>query len=347
MTKAKTLALCLLLIFSVSFASLGYAAVTSSLFIVGSADADPILDIFISNVEVLEGNATVNYTTLTIMSSTVSLSSTSDEVTLRITLTNNSSHHKVFNAVKYVDESYSNKNIGFSLTNLMTGDHVSNVQGENTKTFDITFSFSGADSSNLTLDSILLFEFANEADWEKPDPGTGGGGSGDTPTPPTISVGEDFAALIEAARSDKKNSYGLNDSNKGDVLVNAVKQKGIIYSNDNRVSGGNLQHFATSTINAHNLDYLFEYVSDTEYVLYMWRLKEVESDNTVIGVTPITVYKQVYHYVYLEDEREYSWEKSATMAGRAVIKQVKNNNGSTVEAIVPSEWEIDISAYGE
>ena len=344
MSNVKSIIMCLILILSVVFTSVGYAAVTDTLFITGNATADPILDLFISNVEVIKGNATVNYTNLTVMSSSINLSSTSDEVTLRITVINNSSHHKVFNAVKHIDEAYSNENISFYLTGLMAGDHLYNTEGENTKTFDITFSFTGYDASDLSLNSILNFQFANEADWENPGTGEGGEG-GETPTPPTIAVGEDFAALIEAARSDKKNSYGLNDSNKGSVLVNAVKQKGIIYSNDNRVSGGNLQHFATSTINAHNLDYLFEYVSDTEYVLYMWRLNEVEADDTVIGVTPITVYKQVYHYVYLEDEREYSWEKSATMAGHAVIKQVKNNNGSTVEAIVPSEWEADVFAY--
>ena len=57
--------------------------------------------------------------------------------------------------------------------------------------------------------------------------------------------------------------------------------------------------------------------------------------------------KQVYHYVYLEDEREYSWEKSATMGGHAVIKELRNNSGGRIYAIVPTEWEIGAVPDGE
>ncbi|MBQ3116393.1 MAG: hypothetical protein IJC07_05130 [Clostridia bacterium] len=329
MSKAKLTMIYIVALLMSLFLVIGYAQMNSSLQISGTANAERINDIYISNAAG-DANSTVNTYVGTALSSSVVLPYSSSTATISITIVNNSETTKVFNAVKYMDDAYSNPNIVYSLNGIQTGTAVPSYKEStnNSITFSITFSFSGSNVSNPRLDSVLLFEFAEEADFEHGGDGgdsgdTGGGTGGDV----VIEVGQDFLALIEAAMSNVKNSYGINDPNKGDTVVSAIEKNIVLYSTTN-IQGGNLNHFATETLNTHNLDFMFQYSSDTELFLYMWRLKDLE--DVTMGQTEITVYKQAYH------KKNDKWEKSVTLAGHSVPIRV---NSSTI-AIDHNLWEV-------
>jgi len=350
MAKLKNKLLFIILPILTLFIAIGYTQLTDTLSIAGLANVEAKKGIYISNVTVSSGNAVVVNYVDTVLSSDVTLPDTTSTATLTVTITNNSNTTKVFNAVKYMDEAYSNPDITFTLNGLVSGTAIPSDSPNNTLTFTITFSFAGKDTSNPKLESVLLFEFADAADWD-PDigdddvtetttPNTDGSDTPETTPPssggsntPEPEVGEDFFALVMAAISEIRGEYGLNDPHKGSVLVNAIKNDKLVYSTDN-MQGGNIKHFASQERNAHNLDFLFEYISDTQYVLYIWRLDEVNEPSTVIGTTEIVVYKQVIHYT------NGKWEKTTPMSGHAVIKNLRNNDNIRVNAIVPSEWEI-------
>ncbi len=302
----------------------------------GVANIPQRKDIFISNATTKSANATVSYYIDTVLSSNVTLSGASSSATITVEITNNTGSTKVFNTVKYDDEAYSNSNIKFTLDGIETGTAVSGdtYSGQNTITFDVVFSFAGDDTSNPTLSSILLFEFADSADWDDGDD-NGGSTGGSTGGDGSVAPGEDYMALILATLSNIKNSYGLNDPNKGSVLENAVKKDGIVYSS-NKVSGGHIKHFASEERDTHNLDFMFEFSSETEYILYIWRIAEATHEDTVIGETEIAVYKQAYHKV--GDE----WIKSTTLAGRSVTVQTKDNNSNTILAIDYENWQVGL-----
>ena len=338
--------------------TLGYAELSDSLSIDGSVSADapePINDIYISDVTVADGtNAEIRGYVQTVLSSTVTLGGSGSSATLYVTIINNSSVDKVFNRVAYSSDAYSNAGITFTLNGIQTGDKVAHDPSDPTHvvTFEVIFTYADGVTADPTLESVLLFEFADAADWEEPGGGDPGGGDepggdepgGDEPGGDepggggTVVAGEDFAALIEAAMSDIRGDYGLNDPHKGNVIPDNITAAddngvidGIIYSSDN-LQGGHIKHFASETRNTHNLDFVFEYVTDTEYHLYMWRLADLEG--TTPGTTTILVYKQVYH------EINGTWEKSTTMAGHSIVQSVTNNQGDDIIAINPSEWEV-------
>lgn len=334
MIKLKTTLISVSSAIMFTFTAVGYAQTTGTLNLLGTATVEPTNDIFISLATATDENATVYSYVNTTLSSAVTLESATDSATITITVTNNSTHDKVFNRVTYIDDAYSNENIQYTLEGISTGTAVPNYtnEGKNSLTFTITFTFKNSSVYNPSLESVLLFEFANAADWETGDD-EGGGGSAGGGGSSNVEIGEDFLALILAAISNKKGEYGLNDPQKGHVLENEVAENLILYSTDN-LKGGHIKHFASTTLNTHKLDFMFEFISDTEYVLYMWRLKDVENPETVIGATYITVYKQVYHKI------NETWERSTTMAGEAIIKRVRNNDSVSVLAISPSEWRI-------
>lgn len=329
----KSVAILILIAILLTFSGIGYAQIADHLLVTGEATLEPPKIIYISNATVSSGDAAIDYYYGTILSSEVTLPTSDSTSTITVTITNNSETTKVFNKVQYIDEAYSNANITFQLSGISTGTALPHAaSGENnTITFDITFEYTGGEFTDGTLSSILLFEFAEAADW---DDGTQGGGSGESGgNDPVVEIGEDFAALIEAAMSEIKNSYGLNDPNKGSALKNAIKNNKLVYSTDN-ITGGHIKHFASDEINTHKLDFLFEFSSDTEYILYMWRLKDVESASTVIGTTEIVVYKQAYHLV------GGTWEKSTTLAGHATVIYVMNNQDEEIIAIDYTMWDI-------
>ena len=331
--KIKAIAIFVLITLMTLFSSFGYAQISDTLIISGTGRVEPFKGIYISRAIPKDSSATVTDYIGTTLFSEVTLGDSDSSSAITVTITNNSGSTKVFNTVKYLEDAYSNENIKFTLDGIATGTAITsdNSEGKNTITFDIIFSYAGSTYSNPDLTSVLLFEFAEAADWEGGDTGGGGneGGDGD------VHPGEDFMALISAAMSGEKNSYGLNDKNKGGALTSNIKSKNVLYSTDN-ISGGNIKHFATEEIDTHNLDFMFEYSSDTEIILYIWRIAEVEADTTVIGETEIAVYKQAYHKI------NGTWEKSTTLAGRSVVIETRNNDGDDIIAIDRSQWKVGL-----
>ena len=87
-----------------------------------------------------------------------------------------------------------------------TGDKVAHDPSDPTHvvTFEVIFTYADGVTSDPTLESVLLFEFADAANWEEPGGGDEPGGDepgGDEPGGggSTVVAGEDFAALIETA----------------------------------------------------------------------------------------------------------------------------------------------------
>ena len=157
-----------LLAFSVYFISVGYAAVSNRLDIIGRVEVEPQTGVFISDVDIPNGiNAMENGRTGTVLNSTVTLGNSGNStVSFDITVFNNSPYVYKFNGVKYLDEAYSNANIVFALTDLEKGDQITEYQ---TLNFTVTFSYkNGQVPSNHTLNSVLNFEFVPEDEYIAP-----------------------------------------------------------------------------------------------------------------------------------------------------------------------------------
>ena len=76
-----------------------------------------------------------------------------------------------------------------------------------------------------------------------------------------------------------------------------------------------------------NIDFVFEYVSEIEYVVYLFDRHNVSEGSDIV------VYKQYFHY----NDTSYHpgrWVAGTALRGHAVIKRIK----SSVYSIVPSEW---------
>ena len=105
-----------------------------------------------------DGKLVVNEYYDTHLDSSITLvNNASSMVALTITVHNQSDEVYAFNAVKYLNENYSNTNIEYTLVNLKHGDTI--APGAYL-TFDVKFSFkAGASRNNLVLDSLINYEF--------------------------------------------------------------------------------------------------------------------------------------------------------------------------------------------
>ncbi len=162
MKKLSSVLLCLVFSLSFCFACVGYAALSSSMSVIGTADTKAQIGVYISRVEVESGtNVNIKDYYGTNLTSTVTLgSSASSKATLTITLYNNSTDVYAFKKLSYMtgEQTYDNQNIQVTLGNLKTGD---TIAGGATLTFTLTFSYTGTNVSNPTLNSILNFEFGD------------------------------------------------------------------------------------------------------------------------------------------------------------------------------------------
>ena len=154
-----------LLAFSVGISSVGYAAVSDSLEVMGTVNVEAQTGVFIYQVNIPDGvNAMENGYTGTVLNSTVTLANSgSSTVSFDISLYNNSPYVYKFNGTNYLEEAYSNENIVFTLTDLEKGDQIGAQASLN---FTITFSYkNGQAVSNRSLNSVLNFEFVPEDEY--------------------------------------------------------------------------------------------------------------------------------------------------------------------------------------
>lgn len=137
---------------------------------------------------------------------------------------------------------------------------------------------------------------------------------------PSDTPGENHVVLLGEILENIK--VGLNASK--DTLEQAVNQYGTLYSQQ-KIQGGTLKHLLASSDTA-NLEFVMEYVSDSEYFLYTF------SDDALLAgtvdITQITVYRTT-----LEKESG-TWKTVAAAQGYSTIRTCPTGDFS----IDPAEW---------
>lgn len=162
MKKLSIVLLCLVFSLSFCFACVGYAALSSSMSVTGTAATTAQIGVYISKVEIAAGsNIDVKDYYGTNLNSTVTLQkAASSTATLTVTLYNNSTNVYAFKKTAYMvgQGTYDNENITFTLNGLKAGD---TIAGGATLSFTVTFSYAGSNRSNQTLNSLLNFQFGD------------------------------------------------------------------------------------------------------------------------------------------------------------------------------------------
>ena len=140
---------------------------------------------------------------------------------------------------------------------------------------------------------------------------------------PTVTPGQNFLDLYQSILENDKG--GLNGSK--DTLEDAVlKDKDGLVHGEQNVQGGNLKHlFVTQA--SRELNFLVEYVSDTEFLLYIY--KEEDAQTGAINATRIQVYK-----TFLFQENGV-WAGTETQVGTALVAYLP---GTSVRSIDVESW---------
>ena len=299
------------------FTCVGYAAMSQNLVINGNVEAEPPYAVFITSITdgsaVAEGSAAVNHCSGTIANLSLSLGNdSSSSKTLHVTIFNNTIDYHTFKGVLYTEgeHTYSNTNITFEISGFDIGDKL--APGEYAY-IDITFSYDSYRGYSETLACLLDFHF---------------GLSG-------MDEGTDYESYIFLFLTNT-NGYGINDSHKGDVVLNSLKENTVIYAGDN-LNGGNLKHLlnAVNTAQTENLYFIYQYISDTTINLYTY---EDKYNNQEYIEQNVTVYKTTFTRdaigtTYTE------WAPSASINGSAPVKSIVTPMGSNLYAVVISDWK--------
>ena len=139
---------------------------------------------------------------------------------------------------------------------------------------------------------------------------------------PSVTPGQNFLDLYESILENMKG--GLNSSK--DTLENAVlnASNGLVHSNQN-VQGGNLKHlFITEA--SRELDFIVQYVSDTNFKLYTYKQTDT---NGAVGTTQI----QVYMTLLIKENNV--WVGQETQLGMATLQYFPNTNFIAIDV---STW---------
>lgn len=156
----------ILIILSICFLAVGYAAISTTNLNIGlTVTAKPFEGMFISNAEYYTDNGAdlanckiVSYSeTMLHTNIMLSPSDTSSSITYEVTIFNNSDSLKQFKGITYLDDLYSNKDIVYTINGFAVGQIIE--KGES-KTFNITFSYGKISTiTNNNLESYLNFNF--------------------------------------------------------------------------------------------------------------------------------------------------------------------------------------------
>lgn len=141
------------------------------------------------------------------------------------------------------------------------------------------------------------------------------------PNDGTINPGENHIALLYNITDHM--TYGLNSDRK--PIVNELLQQthGIVYSQQN-VQGGNLKHMMITDSSMERLEFVMQYISDTEYASYTIPSAMLTSGR--IGEKTL-VYKTVMKYA------NGKWTSTLCYKGVATIVfvQIKNQSIITID----------------
>ncbi len=165
-TRTKVLII-FMLFFCVVFTSIGYAEMTDSLIVSGNAELTEPQALFITEATLTKGtNAReTELAALTLVDSSIVLDS-DGTAEMSITVKNNTDEDYGFNAVRYAPSAFSNPNISVK-TNL-TRKSVDNrgheepgtvVAAGASLTFTVTFTHNGSSPVDLSLISLINYEF--------------------------------------------------------------------------------------------------------------------------------------------------------------------------------------------
>lgn len=141
---------------------------------------------------------------------------------------------------------------------------------------------------------------------------------------PDVTPGQNYLDLYQSILENVKG--GLNSSK--DTLENAVLRDndGLLHSSQN-VQGGNLSHlFITNATK--ELDFIVQYVTDSEFLVYMY--KNADAENGATGVTQIAVYKTIFI------KSNNVWEGKETQYGFATVQFFPDTN---ILAIDVDTWK--------
>lgn len=141
---------------------------------------------------------------------------------------------------------------------------------------------------------------------------------------PDVTPGQNYLDLYQSILENVKG--GLNSSK--DTLEDAVlrDENGLLHSSQN-VQGGNLSHlFITNA--TRELDFIVQYVTDSEFWVYMYKNADAETGST--GVTQIAVYKTIFI------KSNNVWEGKETQYGFATVQFFPDTN---ILAIDVDTWK--------
>ena len=339
----KKPALVILFSFMCLFTSLGYAEVSQTLRVTGTAQSDPTLpDIYIMNVEpTTSAGVTVTATSGTLMSAKITGSGTA---TFRVTIKNISDKIYVFERVidgaeTGIEDVYNGTDITYELSGIIPLSEVGKNGG--TRTFDLTIHVpSGVTTNNY----VLLFNFLEKQSTkilpdkpptEEPDPDP-------DPEPDPDEVHGDFRGLVDVLLDpDVKNS--LNNSN---MIYDAVYESltaskrpeedaPILHCHIKSVSGGTMSELAEKANDKLESYLHFIFMVDetnaNRLILYMYY--ETDCTEEAIG-SRIPVYQQI---VSLKDGK---WVADGTYLGHAIVGEYYGggSNGKDVLTIDAYSW---------
>ena len=160
--------------FLMLFITFGYAAVTGSLAIYGTAEAQPPNKLFITSVTATStgGGASVEdlYSlSPTNVNSKITLPNKNSSAMVTVTVWNNTAQRYEFNTAKYTENLYSNPNITITLTNSSTGKpltHGDMVNPDERLSFTVEYKYKDGytPSDPESLESLINYEFLPPAE---------------------------------------------------------------------------------------------------------------------------------------------------------------------------------------
>lgn len=304
--------LTIFLIMAVLFTGVGYAQLTGSLSVTGTASFSMAEGLYIYMVTPSDTNGIVNAYSNCVLSTTVTLGGDlPDTVSFEVALRNHTDNTYALKGVTYdstVAGTYTNPHIQYACSN-HSATEVVRFEPRSTMTLTLTFSFldgytpAGAES----LTSILLFDFhlyganSDHTDYEE------------------------FISYFLDDTTGSNPKYGLNNrtgSGKGAAVESAIMSMKYVFP-DTKISGGNLSHMSQN--DSTGLTFVYEKYTDTS--IYLYTYEKVFADEDYEGES-VAVYRSTLV------KRNGLWESSQILLGRATITK----NGSNYY-IDPSTWK--------
>ena len=304
--------LTIFLIFAVLFTGVGYAQLTGSLSVTGTATFGFAEGLYIYKVTPSDAHGIVNAYSGCVLNTTVTLGGDApDTVSFEVALRNQTDNAYVLKGVTYdstVAGTYTNPNIRYTCSEDPSVNIV-RLEPRSEITLTLIFSFrdgyTPAGAENLT--SILLFDFhlyganSDHTDYEE------------------------FISYFLDDTTGSNPKYGLNNrtgSGKGAAVESAIMSMKYVFP-DTKISGGNLSHMSQN--DSTGLTFVYEKRSETS--IYLYTYEKMFADEDYEGES-VAVYRSTLV------KKNGLWESSQILLGRATI----TDNGSNYY-IDPATWK--------